>query len=519
MNDHVVQADGWTVHHSNEQKLAEWAHLGRTNTYFMATIIGFKDLSNDLHLRMATWIQRDSLRKLGLCPRDHLKSSLWTVADTLRIVTADPLERVLIINEVASNAYNFLYRIRTAAEKCELWRLLYPERIPDTNGRWRTEALEFPRSESFPEASIEAIGVGGASTSRHFTRIKEDDLVGAEAANSPATMESAISQHKLADYLIVDPKTSRIDTYGTRWEDHDLYAWMLKNELGLDKFITGCYGVDATGRPNTSGKPIWPERWDENALNDSRVKNGLRIFSLQMLNLPLGVGIHELQLEWLKRYELMSDGKREYVVLHEPHRTHGYRKYYIDELAVFEAIDPNFSPDSPNSRTAVVTIGLTPHVPFDIIILGVRAKASTPLGAIDMGHEEWVRWKPIVAGIEVVAGQMVFFYTIPTYYPDMGIRPLKTNPRKSKFSRIREISPFAEQGRVWIRDGMNDLLDEWEMFPPGPSGTVDILDALAYAIKMSAPPDITNSETQYDDWDDEPEDLSIASGRNRITGY
>jgi hypothetical protein len=36
------------------------------------------------------------------------------------------------------------------------------------------------------------IGVGGAITGFHFTRIKGDDLIGIEAARSPAKMKEAI---------------------------------------------------------------------------------------------------------------------------------------------------------------------------------------------------------------------------------------------------------------------------------------------------------------------------------------
>src|SRR5215471_4043018 len=91
-----------------EEVLGRWRELGKASTYFMAHVIGYRDRNfkalGELHSRMGRWIQGGSKRKLGLVPRDHLKTSLWTIADTVRIVTCDEHARVLIKNEVDDNA-------------------------------------------------------------------------------------------------------------------------------------------------------------------------------------------------------------------------------------------------------------------------------------------------------------------------------------------------------------------------------------------------------------------------------
>jgi hypothetical protein len=77
------------------------------------------------HGSMATWIRNPSRRKLGLAPRDHLKTSVWTIADTVGRIAINPNIRILIINETASNAQNFLTRIKAVFERNAIFRWVF----------------------------------------------------------------------------------------------------------------------------------------------------------------------------------------------------------------------------------------------------------------------------------------------------------------------------------------------------------------------------------------------------------
>ena len=505
-----------TLTTQSEEVLARWRTLGLQSTYFMAQIIGFADLTLDLHQRMCTWIEGPATRKLGLVPRDHLKSSCWTIADTLRLITSDPLQRICIFNEVAANASGFLQRIKAIPERCELWQLLYPKRMPDFNGKWNNEQLVFPRPQDFVEPTLSAFGMGGASTSAHYTHIKEDDLIGKEASESDPVMQKAIDQHKLAEHLLVDPAHNHIDTYGTRWAPEDLYSWMLANEGNLSTFLTGCYGVDPDGEPrdwnDPLGVPIWPERFNRETLENIRLKEGNYLFALQKCNNPIAGGATEFEVDWLLDYDLIERNEKWFVVLHDPE---GRRVYPLDDCAVWEAVDPGLSPDSKYARTAVMTVALTPYSPYDIVVLGAVAKKVSPFGCIELAHEEWLRWHPISCGIETVAGQKTFFYWIPREYPDMGIMPLPTHQHVKKDSHIRGVSPFAQQGRVYVnKKTQGDLLTEWSTFPTG--RTKDLLDVFAHVMKIACPPDPSASDEA--EWEQEFGTRS-ESGRNPVTGY
>ena len=90
-------------------------------------IVGFKDMTPALHRQMGEWISDGEPRKMGLVPRDHLKTSIWTIADSIRRIACDQNIRILLGNETATNAQHFLRRIEVVFERNALFQWLFPE--------------------------------------------------------------------------------------------------------------------------------------------------------------------------------------------------------------------------------------------------------------------------------------------------------------------------------------------------------------------------------------------------------
>lgn len=497
--------------HPSEELRQRLRTLAQQSTYFMGkVVVGFHDLDPDLHGMMAKWIQRPTKRKLGLAPRGHLKTSLWTVSDSLRRIAADPNVRILIVNEIEQNAIHMLSRIKVVSERRELFRWLFPEIIPmPGTTRWSATEAEFKRDEDYPECTVEAIGVGGASTSRHYNVIKEDDLCGKEAQKSVLVMQRAIEQHMLAEPLLNSPR-DEIQTYGTRWGPNDVADWMLKHETNLDYL---CLSIL---RPN--GEPIWPERFTQEHIENLKAKSASTPgwYALQYENRVVASGATEFDPKWLRywHWSAKMDGT-EVIVLERPLDEGGNLEYTLEQLTRWELIDAGLSPESSAARTAIVVAGLTPNNPYDIIVLQADARRTTPRVTIDNAWAAWQRWRPILAGIEVVSAHITFFYWIPTVYPDLGIRKLRTDTHTSKDQRIRTLGPFAEQGRLYIHRTQADFVDEWAAFP-SKGATRDLLDALAYGPQIWAPPEDENEDL----WDEDDEvEEELPRGRSPLTGY
>jgi hypothetical protein len=459
---------------------------------------------------MARWIENpSSKRKLGLASRGHLKTSLWTISDSLRLVVRNPNTRILIINETLENASHFLAKIRSTFERNALFRWLYPDLLPHKNARWHKTELEVNRTVDYPEATIEVMGVGGASTSRHYEVIHEDDLCGKAAADSLLEMQRVIDQHKLAESLLDSP-SGYIRTVGTRWHVNDLTAWILENEPGIDYFKLGVF------KPGTR-ETVWPERFTAEHVEALRKKYGPAMFALQYENEAIHEGVTEFRESWLRfwRWGKTRSGQ-EAVILERPASEGGEVAWLIEDLERVQMVDPCHSPDSGNARTAIVCAGLTPDKPFNIVLLEAFAKKTSPKETVDKTAELHRRWNTVTCGIEIVGAQRAFFYWIPTVYPTLPIRAVKPSTRRSKESRIRGFAPFAEQGRLYIHRSMTDFVEEWVAFPSG--RTVDILDALAYLPDIWCPPEGSDGYAPRDD-DDEMESYMATGGRSPLTGY
>lgn len=511
-SDQLMELFGTT--RPSEATRTEYRRKAKASTYFMGTLLGFHDLTVGCHGAMASWIQSPGNRKLGLAPRDHLKTSVWTIADSLREVVCNPNIRILIENETAPNVQNFLARIKSVFERNAVFRWCFPELIPNfSKARWTQNAIEVPRSEDYPEATIEVMGVGGASTSRHYNLIKEDDLVGREAGESQAVMQKAIDQHKLAESLLNDPH-DRIQSYGTRWAPFDLVDWMLKHERNLDCFI-----LEVLHPPDhpKAGRPIWPERFSAAHIEDLRVKLGPKMFNLQYRNRALAEGVTEFDRNWLNHWHA---GEDDTFILERPESAGGPVAYTLDDLYCFQLIDPCFSPENGYARAADIIVGLTPDDPFNVVLLHANAKKYTPKRIIDEAYDASRRFNVITSGIEIVGGQVAFYYWIPTVYPHMPIMKLKTDTHTRKFSRIRQTcAPLGQQGRIYVHRSMADFIEEWESFPHGQ--TCDLLDALAYGPQIWSPPDADSTRPRHpaDEGEDEEDSTLALDGRSPITGY
>lgn len=497
-----------------EEVRERWRTAAKGSTYFMAkAVVGMRDLTPTLHRMMADWIQKPSIRKLGLAPRGHLKTSIWTVADSLREVANDPDIRILLVSDTIENSSAMLWQIADIVERNEIFRWLFPEILPEDHGRWNQARLEFKRKAFHKESTIEAISVGAGAVSRHYNLIKEDDLVTKKAMESKLEMDKAIDQHKLSESLLNAP-ADRIQCYGTRWHIFDLARWIKENQPNYEFLRLSVFKKD--------GSTIWPERFTKEHLAMLRQQYGPALFALQYENRAIGTGISETDLGWLRYYTIHQDPKGEiFLTLERPPHEGGPYNVPLASTTRFQLIDAGLSPESTDARTANVVLALTPpkgERPADVVLLEAQARKSAPRETISDAYQVYQRWNPVFASIEVYAGHVTFYWWIQSAYPDMAIRRLKTDSRTSKLTRIRSFLPFVEAGRFYVHRRQVDWMEEFEAFPNG--RTVDLIDATAYGPQVWFPPEPEDpSMVDGEDWDYEALAEGEEEGRDPITGY
>jgi hypothetical protein len=500
-----AQAEGDASDRTEDVRL-DLRKQAQKSTYVMAkAIVGFKDLIPELHGDMCQFIQGPARRKLGLAPRDHLKTSVWTIADTVRVIAADSDERILIGNETATNASHFLRRIQAVWERSGMFRWLFPELLVDVGKtKWSESEMLVPRKHDFPESTVEVMGVGGAVVSRHYSRIKLDDLVGKEASESVDVMRKTIDWYLYCESLLEKP-IDPIDTYGTRWTHKDLYAWIMEHETGISIFHRKALRPDGT--------TLWPARFPAEEMLRIKHKIGNFKFSCQYQNEPFDPESVTFDPSWLRFYELegweIEDGFVKLRIVGQP------RPIRITPILF---VDPAISERAGSARSAVVAAGLDE---FErILVLEVWAARCQPLEMIEKIFEMSTRWDPMCVTVEGVAYQRCLKGFIEAECMRrnkwLNVREVRPGSREGKESRIRGLQPYAERGRLWVRRSTCGLMiEEFESFPL--SDTVDTLDALSYLPQVAVLPDAAIDDKMGQEDPDEP--MFRFEGISSRTGY
>lgn len=496
-----------------EETRAKLRAMAKRSTYFVGKgILGYKDMTPHLHKQMCDWIdayRAPGERRLhGIVPRDHLKTSVWTIAHTLRLICCDAETRILLANETATNVQHFLSKIDSVFRRNALFQWLFPELIPDwgTVKRWNATEITVPRENDYPEATVEVIGVGGAVVSRHYKVIKLDDLVGKQASEETETMKKTIDWYQYTESLLEHPEDDWIFNVGTPWGFNDLDAWIRKNEPYVDIFERGCYGAPG----QLDGEPIWPERFTRRALERLALKYDTMKFSCMYLCKPRDPNSGSFDESKLRFY----NWRQGYIVPEA-----GIVSSVIDpnKLSRYLRIDPAISEKPGAARSAIVVDGV--HSDERVFLLDTWAKRCQPSEMIEKAFELHERWQPESWGIEAVAYQRVLKPIIEAEAARRGIwvhvTELRPDTKTKKENRIRGlIEPHVNRGLVWIHKSQEDFQREFREFPTGL--TVDVLDAFAYGPLMWLKPPV--EEISEEERRDEM-DFLWSPDRSTVTGY
>jgi predicted phage terminase large subunit-like protein len=470
----------------------------KRSNYFMAkAVIGFNDLTPSCHGPLCEFMERPSIRKYGLAPRDHLKTSIWTITDCVRLIACNPNIRILLGNETATNSSHMLRRIQAVFRNCETFRWLFPELIPAdfSKIKWSETEMLIPRNEDYPESTIETIGVGGAVVSRHYNHIKLDDLVGKEASESDEVMRKTIDWYVYCESLLNHPE-DHIDIYGTRWSYRDLYYWIDEHEPDVDAFHRSAI--------TPSGEALWPERFPLEVLERLRAKQGHYKFSCQYLNAPFDPEGGSFKPEWLNYFRLEGGNAIPEIG----------NSVAISSMRRFMRVDPAFSQSDRAARTAIVVDGV--DALGRKFLLHTWAKRCDPSEMFDEIFRAYRQFGCESCHVESVAAQKLIKPWLAQECDRRGqyinVQELKPDSRKSKEARIRGVQPYLRAGEIYIQRHQEDFVGEYLAFPLGQ--TVDIIDAWAYGPYVWGTPDF---EDEAIDWDDEwHEQIDDRSG---VTGY
>lgn len=319
-------------------------------------------------------------------------------------------------------------------------------------------------------------GAGGAITGKgaHLLLI-DDPIKNAEEAQSKARRDSIWEWYQSTAYTRLEPGGAIVLTM-TLWHEDDLGGRLLKamadggERWEVLRFPAVAEEADELGR--REGEPLWPERYDLEALARIRSTVGPHVWSALFQQRPLPIGGGLFWREWFRHYERVEGGL---VRL-------GERVVAESSMRRFATVDLAASTKTTADFTVISSWGVLPGPGGDLVLLDVdRARREGPdiVPALRRARE---RWGLGAIWIEKVGFQLALVQEARR--AGLPIRELEAD--KDKVARALPATAELEGGRVWF-PAHAPWLDECEAelltFPGGKHD--DFTDTLSYAVRVA----------------------------------
>jgi hypothetical protein len=507
--------------------------------WFIKSTLRRKRLVDHLHKPWCISLERDHLKDVYELPRDHFKSTIcsegfpmWRalpfdshdedrfrklgygdefIAFMKRVHKRD--SRNLLVCENITNASKLGSRVSGHYSSGAIFRVLFPEILPDSSCTWSSFSLHHKRTSGAAphgEGTFDFLGVGGALQSRHYDGlIVQDDLVGRKAIESISIMEKTIDYHRLVVGAFENPdeNTHENDEFivGNRWSYGDLNSHIREHEPWFRIATHSALGGCCPDHP--SDVPIFMEEFSAEKLERWRKRLGNYHFSCQFLNNPAAPENADFKEEWLSHFTIeepsLENGYRK-MIRHEVRDGIVRKDFEIAHLRLGLVVDPNHSGNQGlgRCRHAIMVVGLSADGYYYLV--DCWAKAS--------GYDEFYakifelagKWKLTKIGVETVAAQKYIGHHIEFLAKTKGqflrIIPLKGEVEgpdgeltRRKEWRIRNVlAPIFEGCFFYTQRKYQDFLGEYTTFPRG--RFVDQLDGLAYM------PQLIKAPQRYEDY-------------------
>jgi len=436
-------------------------------------------------------------------PRDWLKSTCFTKWKAIYTYLQDPEERQLIASENERIAMNMNLWIQRQILNNEVLRALYNDILHpvDTtwtrSHRWSGTVTELPRQGIYSEPSIQAIGVGGAAQSGHYTTIKIDDLVGQDAMESPLVMEKVFRWFDNVNELLVQPDWTRpdastVEIVGTHWSTGDYFHYVQDKYKEYEwRMVPARKDSELEEKPHIrwiqnpeveDGESNWPERFPTEyyvrMLNNPEKQ--IIYWSQHQNNPSKASGLNKFQVSWLKRFRLEQREKGLYIVCNDDGEA-----FRLAEVPLIGMIDPGGFAETKmikkGSRNAML-IGGQPRESIKKFVVWTHTdRFQSPnkfMDALFGAHEKYF---PRIWRIDNAGQQEYIFRDILQERKVRGvalpISPLDVDVRaESKDLDIQALINPAFNGELYVMDNMFDLIEEVGAYPHGL--TKDLIDLL-----------------------------------------
>lgn len=205
--------------------------------YLYKHVLGYDRWNNELHgdyqgdpetkrpPGLAHYLKNSGPRKLILIPRNHLKSTVVTIAWSIQQILNNFNIRICINNAKWDTAREFVATIQSHLDTGSPLSKIFGEfRSPKLT--WNRESFTIAH-RTLPKAqpTVMAASIDSILNGKHFDLIINDDLVEPNNVKTKEQLQKVIDFHK--DCFNQIDKGGTIVDIGTRWAAQDLYGHIL----------------------------------------------------------------------------------------------------------------------------------------------------------------------------------------------------------------------------------------------------------------------------------------------------
>jgi len=425
------------------------------------------------------WLEfeANSRRSLLLAPRGHGKSSIAAIVFAIWKVVTNPDVRILLVSNTHDQAKVFLREIRTHLERNPCFRAVFGDLRA---GKWSDTELLVRRDLIAKEATVTATGANGLVVGRHFDVIIADDIVDEENSWSETQRSKLHTWFYKTLFPCLEPD-GELHVIGTRYHGGDLYGQILARAANRapgpqcappDEDAEAALPISPWAiredRAVDADSVLWPERFSAGHLAEIRAELGEVIFACQYLNDPSGADDAIFKEDWLQYYETLpmepmgpDDGS-----------------YRTVPLRVYQGVDLAISQRESADYFAMVTIGVDGS--HNIYVLDTFRGRLTFEKQLQKIREVAGRFRPLRIAVESNAYQDA----LPSeLIRTAGLPVRKVRQTRDKMVRAIRLSPQFENGKVFLKRSMIELIAELQLFPRAAHD--DLFDALEIAVNES----------------------------------
>lgn len=277
-------------------------------------------------------------------PRDHSKSTVFTVNYPLSEIGANHNVRIVVASNAAETSEGFVRQIRTIIAKDKKYKETFGRLKPERPTMWRDDAFIVDRDNyRDKDPTVSAVSIGGQVVSKRADIIICDDLLTIENTRTEKQRQKVRDWFWTVLFPLLRPG-GRLIVVGTAWNTQDLYEELL-GDVNFEVRLRYDSIVDEKEKLT-----LWPERWTWEELMKRKSSMGTLAFNRSYRNITANIDDSPFEEAWIMA--ALKAGKLRRMI-----RRLDYSGWDLGEMTISIGVDLAISQKSKSDFTAMAVVG------------------------------------------------------------------------------------------------------------------------------------------------------------------